>query len=78
MGRAVRSSKNLPGNKHELRCIVDVDPDLPPREPSACGEGDGDGGIEVGAGDVAEGVHHGHDHEPPGQAYAGECDDAGA
>lgn len=45
---------------------------LGPREPSAGSEGDGDGGVEVGAGDVADGVHHDHDHQPPHDAYPGE------
>lgn len=44
--------------------------DLFPWEPPACGEGDRDGRVEVGAGYVADGVHHYHDGEPPHDADA--------
>ena len=38
---------------------------LLPREASLRGEGDGNGGVEVGAGDVADGVDQHCDDEPP-------------
>jgi hypothetical protein len=44
---------------------------LLPGEASAGGEGDGDGGVEVRAGDVAERVDQDHDHHPPHGADAG-------
>ena len=45
---------------------------LPPGEPAGDGEADGDGGVDVRAGDVANGVDHGHDGHPPHQGDAWE------
>ena len=45
---------------------------LPPREAAAGGEGDGDGGVEVRAGDVAHRVHHHHHGQAPDDADARE------
>lgn len=42
---------------------------LPKRKPPERGESDGDGRIEVGAGDVPDGVDHDHDDESPRHAY---------
>lgn len=47
-----------------------------PGEAAGGGEGDGDGGVEVGAGYVAEGVDQGGDGEAPDHADAREGDGA--
>lgn len=48
--------------------------DLFPWEPPACGKGNGDGRIQVGAGDVTDGVDHDHDGKSPHETYAREGD----
>jgi len=45
---------------------------LPPGEPAGDGEADADGGVDVRAGDVANGIDHGHDGHPPHQGDAWE------
>jgi len=45
---------------------------LLPGEPPAGGERDGDGRVQVRAGDVADGVHHHHHGQPPHDADARE------
>jgi hypothetical protein len=47
---------------------------LAPREAAAGGEGEGDGRVEVRAGDVAHGVHHHHHRQAPHDGHAGERD----
>jgi len=67
-----KSSRSVAGGRgaHHLRRRVRRH--LPPGEAAAGGEGDGDGGVEVRAGDVAHRVHHHHHGEAPHDADARE------